>query len=73
LSRIEKIDYTDLWKFAAEVPQEWYQYDAQALCQLVETLYKRRAMVRNLITSFRFSAVNPFPKWSQRLTAKSVK
>src|SRR5205085_12124114 len=30
LSRIEDIEYGDLWAFAAEVPQEWYQYDAQA-------------------------------------------
>jgi hypothetical protein len=40
LSIIEKTDYADLWKFAVEV--EWYQYDAQALCQLVDTLYNRR-------------------------------
>jgi hypothetical protein len=63
LSHIEEIDYANLWRFAAEVPQEWYQYDAQSLCQLVDTLYNRRSLVRNLITNFRFSMVNPFPKW----------
>jgi hypothetical protein len=74
LSRIEAIDYTDLWKFAAEVPQEWYQYDAQGLCQLVETLYKRRSLIRNLITEFRNSPRNPFPHWiDDRLSQRGKK
>ena len=66
LSRIEEIDYTNLWKSAAEVPQEWYQYDSQALCQLVETLCNRRSAIRDLITRFRTSQRCPFPKWNRQ-------
>ena len=55
LSRIEAIEYAELWRFAAEVPQERYQYDAQALCQLIETLYQRRSFVRNLISTLHYS------------------
>ena len=65
LSRIEEIEYTDLWKFAAEVPQEWYQFDSDGLCRLVETLYNRRATIRDVIAKFQFSTVNPFPKWTK--------
>jgi len=36
LSRIEQIKYRDLWRFAAEVPQEWYQYDARLSSNLSE-------------------------------------
>ena len=63
LSRIEAIEYAELWRFAAEVPQEWYQYDAQALCQLIETLYQRRLIVRNLISALHYSKPQLFPKW----------
>jgi hypothetical protein len=63
LSRIEKLDYVDLWRFAAEIPQEWYQYDSDALCQLVEALHRRRSLVRGLITEFRHSHRKPFPNW----------
>jgi len=63
LSRIEAIEYAELWRFAAEVPQEWYQYDAHALCQLIETLYQRRSLVRNLINTLHYSKPQLFPKW----------
>jgi hypothetical protein len=63
LSRIEKLDYVDLWRFVAEIPQEWYQYDSDALCQLVEALHRRRSLVRGLITEFRHSHCKPFPNW----------
>lgn len=38
LSRIENIPYSDLWRCAAEIPQEWYQYDGQALFRLIGAL-----------------------------------
>ena len=64
LSRAEAFDYTDLWNLASEIPEEWYRDDAEALSRLVETLYKRRLLIRDLITSFRNSHRNPFPNWS---------
>ncbi|PYP90100.1 MAG: phosphatidylinositol kinase [Candidatus Angelobacter sp. Gp1-AA117] len=64
LSRIEQIDIADLWKIAAEVPEEWYQGDTEGLSRLIETLYRRRSSVRDLITNFRTSSRNPFPNWT---------
>jgi hypothetical protein len=63
LSRIEKINRFDLWKFAMEIPPEWYQHDTTALSRLIERLHKRRSMIRDLITSFRTSAHDTFPNW----------
>lgn len=61
LSRIEQINHNALWKLALEIPQEWYQYDAGALSNLIEMLYERRLFVRELITDFRNSPRKPFP------------
>lgn len=63
LSRLESLDITDLWNIAVEIPQEWYQHDGPALARLIETLHKRRSIVRDLITRFRRSMRNPFPNW----------
>ena len=38
LSRIEEIEYADLWRCAAKIPYEWYEHDGEGLFQLVETL-----------------------------------
>lgn len=66
LSRIEAMDYSELCKFAAEIPAEWYEQDAPALCRLIEMLYKRRRRIRDLITNFRISARDPFPHWARK-------
>jgi hypothetical protein len=66
LSRAEAFDSTDLWNLAADVPEEWYQCDAEALSRLVDTLYKRRLLIRDLITGFRNSNRNPFPNWTDK-------
>jgi hypothetical protein len=63
LSGIEALDYHDLWKLAVQIPPEWYEYDFEGLCKLIETLYRRRAMVRNLISRFRSFAPGAFPNW----------
>lgn len=63
LSRVEQIELTDLWKIAREIPEDWYRSDADGLSRLIETLYQRRTLVRELITSFRKSSRNPFPNW----------
>lgn len=65
LSRIEKISRFDLWKLATEIPPEWYQHDTAALSRLIERLYRRRSSLRNLISKFRFSSINPFPHWKE--------
>jgi hypothetical protein len=63
LSLIEKIGRFDLWKFATEIPPEWYAHDTDALSRLVERLYRRRSIIRDLITAFRNSKRHPFPNW----------
>lgn len=66
LSRIEQINHNALWILALQIPQEWYQYNAGALSNLIETLYERRLFVRELITDFRNSARKPFPNWTTK-------
>ena len=66
LTRIEEIEYADLWHCAAQIPDEWYEHDGEGLFRLVEMLYQRRSLVRDLITAFRESMRNPFPKWIAR-------
>jgi hypothetical protein len=63
LSRIEKISRFDLWKFATEIPSEWYGHQTQSLSRLIEGLYRRRCRTRGLINGLRYSASNPFPRW----------
>ncbi len=63
LSRIEKVSRFDLWKLATEIPPEWYNHHAEALSRLIERLYRRRFLVRHLITEFRQSRHKPFPNW----------
>jgi hypothetical protein len=41
LSRAEKITRFDLWKFATEVPPEWYQHDTAAMSRLTTQLDER--------------------------------
>lgn len=65
LSRVERIELADLWKIAREIPEEWYRGDTDGLSRLIETLYQRRILVRELITSFRKSSRNPFPNWTE--------
>ena len=63
LSRIENLDYVELWRCAAEIPHEWFEHDGEGLFSLIDTLHQRRSKVRDLITDFRESGRNPFPHW----------
>lgn len=65
LTKAEQADIIDIWRCAEPIPPEWYSYDHNALSQLVESLYKRRGIIRSLITAFRESSRNPFPNWEQ--------
>jgi HipA-like kinase len=64
LSRLEQIDISELWRLAKGMPEDWYQCDSDGLCRLIDTLYRRRALIRDLINAFRNSTRNPFPNWA---------
>jgi hypothetical protein len=63
LSRIENFEVDDLWRLASEVPGEWHGCDQEVLSCLIESLYQRRAIIRDLVTEFRDCSPRPFPKW----------
>ena len=65
LSSAEEADSQRLWSCAAGVPEEWYEGDRTGLERLVEALYRRRLLIRDLIAAFRFSSHDPFPKWKE--------
>jgi hypothetical protein len=64
LSRAEQMDVSEIWRMAADIPEEWYEFDSDGLSRLVEKLYQRRAIIRDLIAAFRTSCRNPFPNWT---------
>ena len=65
LTMAEQADIVDLWRCAETIPPEWYGYQRAALEQMVEVLYRRRLLIRDLITAFRQSSRNPFPNWAE--------
>ena len=64
LTRAEQITIDDIWEIASGIPPEWYASDTNGLHRLVETLYHRRSIIRDLIAQFRSSSRNPFPLWT---------
>jgi hypothetical protein len=72
LSRVESIDQQDLWNCARDIPTEWYDNDSSALSRLIEQLYHRKSMVRDLIVNFRDSTRAPFPNWRQTTSHSRV-
>lgn len=65
LSRAEEMDAHAIWRFAAEIPEEWYEGDRIGLERLVEMICHRRPTIRKLIGEFRTSGRNPFPNWRE--------
>jgi hypothetical protein len=63
LSRAEHMAAHEIWQLADDIPEEWYEWDKDGLNRLVDALYARRSMIRNLISAFRNSSRNPFPNW----------
>jgi len=63
LSLAEQVESHQIWQCACDMPREWYQEDSNGLRRLVDTLYKRRLIIRDLITQFRQHERNPFPNW----------
>jgi HipA-like C-terminal domain len=71
LTEIEQLDPDKIWNIARTIPGEWYEADVVALERLVDRLINRKGRVRELITEFRESSANPFPRWAghERATA----
>jgi len=63
LTRVEELDPQKVWSLAEMVPPEWYGGDVTEMERLMEQLLLRRSRVRELITQFRESSRQPFPKW----------
>jgi hypothetical protein len=47
------------------VPADWVENEEDALEQLLERLYERRARVPDLIAACRGGRNNPFPNWGR--------
>lgn len=64
LSRIEtRVAETVLDEIQGEIPPEWYDDDSDALNQLLEHLWRRRKLVRELLIATRNSSAQPFTNW----------
>jgi hypothetical protein len=63
LTKAEEMDIGAIWRCAADIPDEWYEGDREGLHRLVESLHKRRGLIRRLVTLFGESARKPFPNW----------
>ena len=57
------IAYPITYKIAKEIPPEWYNFDQDALYQLLERLLARRRRVRDLIVAAKDTYRQPFPTW----------
>jgi len=66
LTRAGEMGVDEIWAIANGIPPEWYEFDTDGLHRMVETLYRRRSGIRELITQFRTSTRNPFPLWTTR-------
>jgi hypothetical protein len=60
------MDVEEIWRIAAEIPEEWYESDHCALHRLVEDLYNRRGMIRDLIVAFHVQP-QPLPRLDGKL------
>jgi hypothetical protein len=65
LGRAEAADIDDLWSCAAGLPEEWYEGDRSGLERLIQGLYRRRLVIRDLISALRGSSPSTFPNWEQ--------
>ena len=66
LSHAQKMSLAEIRQCTVGIPEEWYGHDADALGRLIETLYLRRSIIRDLITRLRESSRNLFANWNDR-------
>ena len=66
LSRMEAMAVETVWAAAAAIPPAWYGGDVGEIERLVETLYRRRGRIRELVESFANSGRMPFPEFEDR-------
>ena len=65
LTMAEEMDSDIIWRCAVDIPEDWYEGDRDGLHRLVEALYRRRCLIRRLISIFRESVRSPFPNWGK--------
>jgi hypothetical protein len=63
LTLAEEMSCEAIWSCANAIPEEWYEADYANMERLVEALYRRRPLIRQLITLFHESQRKPFPNW----------
>jgi hypothetical protein len=54
-----------MFEVSADILAESYESDHVGRHRLVETLYNRRVLIRDLIAVFRTSSRAPFPNWTE--------
>jgi hypothetical protein len=65
ISRLESgLDGTVVDELVAEIPPEWYEHDSAALRRMVDTLNRRRSLVRDLIWATWSGSRQTFPSWA---------
>lgn len=64
LDRLEgRLGERVLDEVASAMPPEWYNFDQDALYRLLERLWTRRKLVRDLIVAAKDTYRQPFPNW----------
>lgn len=64
IERVANFPESAVDKAARQIPPEWIEGDEDALARLLETLWRRRKRVPELIEEVRRSKANPFPNWA---------
>jgi hypothetical protein len=70
MSRVENLDPAVIHEIAGTVPPVWTGNDWGEMERLAATIVERRSKVRELITAFRDSTRQPFPRWGQPAEVK---
>jgi hypothetical protein len=73
IERLESCFTLDaLYEETQQVPPEWYCEDREAWKRLIERLYARRRLVRELIWSARNAVRDTFPNWNKCVSSFSA-
>jgi len=63
LTRAEEMDADTIFRCATTFQKNGNEGDRDGLTRLVEAIYRRRSIIRRLISEVRRSSRNPFPHW----------